>query len=228
MDDKASLTEFVRIGEVAETTTQLLSLNLQYGTSLGAKHTERPAKGDSVELYVLQQARTLLAQVREGFVLSVRRVEIPDQAEIRYLLDRVLLDWTSLSREFGLATDDELQQLPEQESQLERLRYQLLAFSMATTALGFLPHTPVEEVTFPYNFHKPPTYGDIPVPTTPGEMLHRLEEIEKTVWKLMAMDLQELVNHHLGPLRRTYGFFEVSALLARREMVRFGVKRPRS
>lgn len=45
MHDKASLNEFVRIGEVAETTTQLLSLNLQQGTSLGAKQTDRSGKG---------------------------------------------------------------------------------------------------------------------------------------------------------------------------------------
>lgn len=40
----------------------------------------------------------------------------------------------------------------------------------------------------------------------------------------MANDLQELVNHAYGPLRRTYGFFEVSARLAQRETRRFGVK----
>lgn len=44
------------------------------------------------------------------------------------------------------------------------------------------------------------------------------------LWKLMANDLQELVNHAYGPLRRTYGFFEVSARLAQRETRRFGVK----
>jgi hypothetical protein len=111
------------------------------------------------------------------------------------------------------------------ELHLERLRHQLLAFGMAATALGSLPRTPAEEITFPYSYSQPPTYGDIPAPATPAAMLQRIEELETTLWKLMATDLQELVNHAYGPLRRTYGFFEVSARLAKRESERFGIKR---
>jgi hypothetical protein len=111
------------------------------------------------------------------------------------------------------------------EPRLERLRHQLLAFGMAATALGSLPRTPAEEITFPYSYSQPPTYGDIPAPATPAAMLQRIEELETMLWKLMAMDLQELVNHAYGPLRRTYGFFEVSARLARQEGQRFGIKR---
>ncbi len=96
---------------------------------------------------------------------------------------------------------------------------------MAATALGSLPRTPSEEVTFPYSYGKPPTYCDIPAPATPAAMLQRIEELETMLWKLMASDLQELVNHSYGPLRRTYGFFEVSARLANQEARRFGIKR---
>lgn len=228
MHDSASLHEFARIGEVAETTTQLLSLGLQHHTTLAGKLRKQQRKIDPVEQIVLQQARDLMAQVREGFVLSVRSAQTPSKAELRFLLERVLHDWGALSEELGVETS-----LAESGStgqsgegqRLERLRHQLLAFGMAATALGSLPRTPSEEVTFPYSYGKPPTYCDIPAPATPAAMLQRIEELETMLWKLMAADLQELVNHSYGPLRRTYGFFEVSARIANHEARRFGIKR---
>jgi len=61
----------------------------------------------------------------------------------------------------------------------------------------------------------PPTYADIPSPTTPGAMLSRIDELEQMTWQLMRGDLQGLLNRRYGALRRTYGFFEASAYLAR-------------
>ena len=230
MHDSASLHEFARIGEVAETTTQLLSLGLQHHTTFAGKPREKQRKIDPVEQIVLQQARDLMAQVREGFVLTVRSTQAPSKAELRFLLDRVLHDWRALSDELGLQTgavEGGPAGQPGEEQRFERLRHQLLAFGMAATALGSLPRTPSEEVTFPYSYGQPPTYCDIPAPATPAAMLQRIEELETMLWKLMASDLQELVNHAYGPLRRTYGFFEVSARLANQEARRFGIKRTR-
>jgi len=231
MHDSASLHEFARIGEVAETTTQLLALGLQHHTTFAGRPRDTARKVDPVEQFVLQQARDLMAQVREGFVLSVRSAQTPNKAELRFLLERVLHDWRRLSEELGLQGGQPDPSAstgqPNEGQQLERLRHQLLAFGMAATALGTLPRTPTEEVTFPYSFGKPPTYCDIPAPATPAAMLQRIEELETMLWKLMASDLQELVNHAYGPLRRTYGFFEVSARLANQEASRFGIKRSR-
>lgn len=224
MHDQASLHEFARIGEVAETTTQLLSLGMQHQTTFAGRPGGKARKVDPVEQYVLGQARLLMSQVREGFVLSARAAHATDKEELRYLISRVLHDWRSLSRELGLAAEDQQEQGRSGETRLEQLRHQLLAFGMAATALGSLPRTPAEEITFPYSFGKPPTYCDIPAPSTPAAMLQRIEELETMLWKLMATDLQELVNHAYGPLRRTYGFFEVSARLAHREARRFGIK----
>jgi hypothetical protein len=227
MPDEASLYEFVRIGEVAETTTQLLALSLQHTTALGGRSSGHPKRTDPVEQYVLQQARDFVGQVREGFVLSVKRTQVPTRAELRFLIERVLLDWSTLSQELGLEADAPPAELPEHERRIENIRHQLLAFGMAVTALGFLPRTPAADITFPYSFGKPPTYGDIPTPATPAELLQRIEEIETMIGRILALDLQALLNHQYGPLRRTYGFFEASALLARQEMERFGVKQPR-
>ena len=236
MHDQASLHEFARIGEVAETTTQLLTVALQHNTTFAGRPSGQPRKVDPVEQYVLGQARELMAQVREGFVLSTRATQVPDKAEMRYLIERVLHDWRALSRELGLEEGGAASKngvsgaadgggSADGGARLHRLRHQLLAFGMAATALGSLPRTPAEEITFPYSFGNPPTYGDIPAPATPAAMLQRIEELEMMLWKLMATDLQELVNHAYGPLRRTYGFFEVSARLANYEAQRFGIKR---
>ncbi len=225
MPEDGGLYEFVHISEIASTTRDLMSLNLKHRTQLGGRSEGVHSRSDQqVEYIVLQQARDFVGRAREGFMLSVRQSDVPTKGELRYLLERVLLDWSSLSRELGLeegrAPADELSSA----ETLRLVRRQLLAFGMAATALGALPRTPAEEVTFPYSYGKPPTYCDIPAPSSPAEMLHRLEEVESMLWKLMSMEWQELVNHHYGPLRRTYGFFEANARLAQQEAERFGVK----
>ncbi|OUC08400.1 hypothetical protein RY27_09225 [Litorilinea aerophila] len=95
---------------------------------------------------------------------------------------------------------------------------------MAAVAMGYLPRLPAQQITFPHSYSDPPTYADIPVPSTPGEMLWRIEELEQMLWRLMSADMQELVQRQYGPLRRTYGFFEASAWLSQQEAERFGIK----
>ena len=99
---------------------------------------------------------------------------------------------------------------------------------MAAVALGTLPRMPANEITFPHSYSDPPTYADIAPPSTPGEMLVRIEELEEMVWQMMGTDLGSLVHKKYGLVRRTYGFFESSAWLARREAERFGIKRQQS
>ena len=229
MHDAEGLYEFVRISEVTATTKQLLALNLHQTPRLGARcEPNRARSDDPVEHFVLQQARDFVGQVREGFVLSTRQQDGLSVAEMRYLLDRVLHDWSELSEEIGLGSTAP-GQIPGLDAEpLQRVRHQLLAFGMAVTALGYLPRTPSEEITFPYSYGKPPTYGDIPSPASPAELLQSIDEVERMIWKGMSLGWQELVNHHPGAPRRTYGFFEANALLASREAERFGVKKPGS
>jgi hypothetical protein len=257
LNQNGGLYDFVGFGELAETTTQLLSLNLHHTAQSGG---ERRNEAGEIELMVLQQARDYLHKVREGFILSVRAGQISDQTELRYLLDRVISDWSQLSRELGLAEADDISPPSNSSSsnagpsntgvrstrpnsapgasgtanrsgtesvpdKVERVRQQLLAFGMAVVALGQLPRLPSKQITFPHSYGKPPTYSDIPVPSTPGEMLWRIEELEQMVWRLMSDDLHDLVQRRYGSLRRTYGFFETSAWLSHKEAVRFGVKK---
>ena len=234
MDETASLYEFVGIGELAETTTHLLALNLHYTAHTPNSGGERRSDMGQVEQLVLQQARDYLRKVREGFVLSVRTGQLVQQGELQYLLDRVMTDWNQLSAELGLDVSRDPSHQPGNALEpsaerdalpaVERVRNQLLAFGMAVIALGQLPRLPSKQITFPHSYSNPPTYSDIPVPSTPGEMLWRIEELEQMVWRLMSDDLHGLVQRRYGPLRRTYGFFEASAWLSRKEAKRFGVK----
>lgn len=229
MDESSGVYQFVAIGEMAETTTQMLALGLQAKTNLNRKTPmQASVKLERIEQLILQQARDYLATVREGFVLSVRTMQVTSQSELHFLLTRVLLDWTQLSRELGLEEqpgDSADPTAAKPAITLERVRQQVLAFGMAATALGYLPRMPADQITFPYSYSTPPTYADIPTPDTPGEMLWRIEELEQMIWQLMSRHLQDLVENRYGSLRRTYGFFESSALLANREAERFGLKK---
>jgi hypothetical protein len=231
MDDTTGIDEFVGIGEVAETTTHLLALNLSYTAHHGASLGSGPKRSGQVEQLVLQQARDYVHRVREGFMLSVRTSPSTPVSELRFLLDRVMTDWSQLSHELGLdaGMDNSANPaLPLEEAlpqRVELVRHQLLAFGMAVVALSQLPRLPAKQITFPHSYNQPPTYSDIPVPSTPGEMLWRIEELEQTVWRIMSDDLRELVQRRYGSLRRTYGFFEASAWLSRKDAERFGVKK---
>lgn len=228
MDEALGVYKFASVGELAETVKQLLALGLQYKASLGGAPSKAQKSGlEQIEQLILQQARDYLADVREGFVLSVRTTQVSKRTELRFLLDRVLLDWGALCKELGLADEpgDEGkgQDAGDPTAAPERVRHQLLAFGMAATALGQLPRLPAEQVTFPYSYNDPPTYCDIPAPDTAGEMLVRIEELEQVVWRLMGGEYQELLHRRYGALRRTYGFFEVSAHLAHHQAKRFGL-----
>ncbi|MEX1018274.1 MAG: hypothetical protein WDZ49_01370 [Litorilinea sp.] len=251
MDDAASMVEFAGIGELAETTTHLLALSLHAAGQLGESSGDPRGGRDPVQQMVLQQARDHLDKVREGFILSVRTNQVQHRAEIGYLLDRVLIDWDAFSRELGLdsgtgesadapatgggadggaeSPDSHALENPTLENPaLEKVRFQLLAFAMAAVALGFLPKLGPKQITFPHSFGDPPTYSDIPVPVTAGEMLARIEEMQGTVWQMMSNNMGHLIQRRYGPVRRTYGFFEASAWLTKKEAARFGMPRNRT
>jgi hypothetical protein len=230
MDEATGVYKFASVGELSETVTQLLALGLQYHTTIGGAGAPRQTTGlEAMEQLILQQARDYLAEVREGFAFSVRTTPGLGRRELRFLLDRVLLDWGSVWDELNLDGDSSTTPVPENEPAApEQLRHQLLAFGMAAVTLGYIPRLPADQITFPHSYSKPPTYSDIPTPTTPGAVLSRIDELERMIGRLMGGDLQELVNRRYGALRRTYGFFETTAHLAHREAERFGIKPKRT
>src|SRR5260221_6041890 len=108
-----------------------------------------------------------LKPMREGFMLTLRTSDVKLASELRDLIHH-LMDWNWLE-ELGLRwTTDE---------PLARLGGRVVLYQHAIIALGVLPRLPANAVTFPHG-----KYGDIPVPSTPGETLDRLEKLQRTLW----------------------------------------------
>jgi hypothetical protein len=139
-----------------------------------------------------------MGEVREGFVLS-QRMPLPlELRELRELIQHVLLNW-------GWVEDMGLLMTPG--DQVELVEDQIIAYQHALVALGVLPRLPAEIITFP---QPGPSYADLSAPGSPSELLDRIEEIERVVYRASVKPLDELT---VGPLRRTYAFFETSSWL---------------
>jgi hypothetical protein len=92
-------------------------------------------------------------------------------------------------------------------NEIELVGNQLIAYQHALVALGMLPRLPAQAVTFP---QPRPTYADVPVPAMPSQLLERIEEIERVLYRAGLVPADELA---FEPLRRTYAFFEASLWL---------------
>lgn len=161
----------------------------------------------TIQLY-LEGTLNHLSHVREGFVLALRTDDCRDGVEMEDLVEEILIDWSFMTR-LGIRW------IPGEA--LEQPLTQVLAYSHARVVLGALPRVPEDQVTFPaWNR----SYADIPVPRSPGDILTRIDEIERVVAATLAGaggargpadPVQRLGRDRL---RRTYGFFETSAWLA--------------
>ncbi|RME44703.1 MAG: hypothetical protein D6796_11445 [Caldilineae bacterium] len=145
-----------------------------------------------------------MEQVREGFILSQRTTPHTALSELRALVAHILTDWSWL-QSMNLALAPAMQ--------VEELGEQLVAFNHALVALSILPRLPADAVTFP---QPRPTYGDVAVPVLPGDLLARIEEIERTIYQAELRSLRRL---EYAPLRRTYAFFDASSWLVNNFLV---------
>jgi hypothetical protein len=139
-----------------------------------------------------------IGDVREGFVLSQRASPLTSRAEVKWLVQHVLLDWQWVEA-MGLSLTPG--------NEIELVGNQLIAYQHALVALGMLPRLPAQAVTFP---QPRPTYADVPVPAMPSQLLERIEEIERVLYRAGLVPADELA---FEPLRRTYAFFEASLWL---------------
>lgn len=139
-----------------------------------------------------------IEDVREGFILSQRTEATVRMSELRDLVAHVLLDWQWLQTlNLSVAPSEDI----------DLLDQQLLFFNHALIALGALPRLPAEAITFP---QRRPSYSDVTPPVEPGELLDRIEEIERIIYQAEVMPNRKLARE---PFRRTYAFFEASSWL---------------
>lgn len=194
-DLRAGLQALQALGQLAEQTRTALARRIQ-GEPL-------PEKAQAT----LQNALDHLSEVREGFILSLRTSAVPSLTELRALVERVMVDWSAWEAAgFRFMPAFEL----------VRPGDQIFFFHHAYIAMGILPRLPDYAVTFPHQ--RRPSYADIPVPGTPGEVLDRIEEMEHVVWVAENADLEAAP---ADSVRRTYAFFEASAWLVATELARW-------
>ena len=197
MDIFTSLVDYWQMGNVAR------ELRDGLASRLVAPNVALP----SYAKRAFNDARMQLGDVREGFVISLRAADVTHTTELRKLVNAVLLDWGHAEELFGFDV------MPD--DKVETPRMQLIAFAHSYVTFGLIPSLPPDEVTFPQQRR---TYADIYAPRTPGEVLERIEELERVV---TDAELEPLDHIDHNRLRRTYGFFETSAWLIAHHTTKF-------
>lgn len=87
-------------------------------------------------------------------------------------------------------------------------RRRLVAIDLARLTFAMLPSTPSSDVHYPHGLR---TYADIAPPRTPAELSDRIEELERSLWRIATGNAPRLSD---GSYRRTYGFFDAAARLS--------------
>jgi hypothetical protein len=82
----------------------------------------------------------------------------------------------------------------------------MLAAGHARVVFSVIPQLPTEAVAWP---RRHPTYADIPVPRSEGELMLRAEELARVVWRVAAGD-----ERRDESLRRTLAFYDAGARLS--------------
>lgn len=82
----------------------------------------------------------------------------------------------------------------------------MLAAGHARVVFSLIPQLPAEAVAWP---RRHPTYSDIPVPRSEGELMLRAEELARVVWRVAAGD-----ERRDEALRRTLAFYEAGSRLS--------------
>lgn len=82
----------------------------------------------------------------------------------------------------------------------------MLAAGHARVVFSVIPQLPPEAIAWP---RRHPTYADIPVPRSEGELMLRAEELARVVWRVAAGD-----ERRDEPLRRTLAFYEAGSRLS--------------
>lgn len=189
------MSDLMNLDEARQTLRKLTVLALETTQALYDGLQNPDAEPSPERSAALNRILEELKPMREGFILAFRTPDVALASELHDLIN-YLIDWQWL-HELGLRweTDD----------QIERLGGQVVMYQHAVIAMGVLPRLPGNVITYPYG-----QYRDIPVPSTPGETLTRLEELENTIWAASSEPVRSLSR---GALRRTYGFFEATTWL---------------
>jgi hypothetical protein len=86
----------------------------------------------------------------------------------------------------------------------------LAALELARLVFALMPATPAHDVHYPAGRR---TYADIAPPRRATELVERIEELERSLWRVATGAVPRLSD---GTYRRTYGFFDAAVRLVGR------------
>ena len=203
--DRSGFWEFDRVLELVRSTRLVLDELLQAG--------RLPAGGSAY----LADATLPHVEAIEAGVRGWLRSDMADLAELRYLVGRIA--------EGRVDQPADLAEVEAARAEAERERRRVMELGPRVTpvdtrsmaALGharivfaFLPRVPDSEVRFPGRRR---TYADIPSPRGPAELVDRIEELERALWRIATGVPVRPVD---PAVRRTYAFFDAAERLDER------------
>ena len=207
--EQSGFSEFDRWLALAHRTRELLDAAIGDG--------ELPDGGAA---YLSDQTLPHVEGVQAGFIGWLRS-DAAGLAELRYLLDRVgamrvegpLGDAERQAAAAEAAAEHDLaSRMGRRPAAALRLAepWNLAALAHARLVLAMLPRLPDAEVRFPAGRR---TYADIPVPHGPAELSDRLEELERSLWRIATGRRPDPRD---PAFRRAYGFFDAADRLGHR------------
>ncbi len=197
--ERSGFNEFDRLLVLVQRTREVLDELLGHG--------ELPAGGAD---YLATSTLPHLEGVEEG-LRGWLRAEHADLVELRYLVLqaadlRVQSPRTPAERR--AAASETAAQRSLTSTARPRVEagnaWNLAAAAHARLVLASLPRLSALEVRYPAGRR---TYADIPAPRGPAELMARIEEIERELWRTATGRLPHPMDQ---PFRRTYGFFDAA------------------
>lgn len=206
--EQSGFSEFDRWLDLVARTRELLGSVLDQG--------ELPAGGAD---YLADRSLPHVEGVHAGFIGSLR-ADAAGIAELRFLLAQAA----------GVRTDpgssEPERRAAEAEAAIERSLatrdgrpiprlhkaepWNLAALAHARLVLAMLPRMRDEDVRYPAGRR---TYADIPAPRGPAELVARIEELERQLWRTATGRVPDPVD---PGFRRAYGFFDAADRLGQR------------
>lgn len=203
--DRSGFDEFDRLLALVRGTREVLDGLLGRG--------ELPAGGTD---YLAAATLPHLERVEAGF-RGWLRAEHASLAELRYLMLQTAdlrIEPASTPAERRAAASEAAREciLPGAAARAVQAgdAWNLLGLAHARLVLAFLPRLPAEEVRYPAGRR---TYADIPTPQGPTELMERIEELERQLWRAATGRRPRPMD---PAFRRTYGFFDVAEHLGGR------------
>lgn len=160
--------------------------------------------GAAVREVLAREALDHVDAVLEGVILLARTAEFSGE-ELRTLVRRAgILEPPRAGTPDGVAADHEAATLRPALHPIDGRT--ILAAGHARVVFSLIPQLPPEDVHWP---RRHPTYADIPVPRSAGELMLRAEELARVVWRVATGD-----ERRDEPLRRTLAFYEAGSRLS--------------